>query len=51
MTFLCVLINNYHIIGLELMYMPAASVFEPKQYDLNYTREIYRNAWLGETDL
>ena len=32
--------------------MLAASVFKPEQYDLKYfTREIYRNEWVGEIDL
>ena len=32
--------------------MFAASVFKPKQYDLkDFTCEIYRNEWLGETDI
>ena len=52
MTFLRVLIKNYNIIGLELIFMLAASVFKPKQYDLkDFTCEIYRNEWLGEIDL
>ena len=45
MTFLCVLIKNYNI--LELIFMLAASVFKPEQYDLKYfTCEIYRNKWI-----
>ena len=51
MRFLYVLIKNY-IIGLELIFMLTASVFKPKQYDLkDFTCEIYRNKWIGETDL
>ena len=34
MTFLHVLIKNDNIIVLELIFMLAASVFKPKQYDL-----------------
>ena len=52
MTFLYVLIKNYNIIGLELIFMLTASVFKPKQYDLkDFTCEIYRNEWLSKTDL
>ena len=52
MTFFCVLIKNYNIIVLELVFMLAASVFKPEQYDLkDFTSEIYRNKWIGETDL
>ena len=51
MTFLRVLIKNY-IIVLKLIYMLAASVFKPEQYELkDFTCEIYRNEWIGETDL
>ena len=51
MTFLRVLIKNYNIIVLELIFMLAASVFKPKQYDLkDFTGEIYRNEWIGELD-
>ena len=52
MTFLHVLIKNCNIIVLELIFMLAASVFKPEQYDLkDFTCEIYRNEWIGETDL
>jgi len=52
MTFLRVLIKNYNIIVLGLKFMPAALVFKPEQYDLkDFTCEIYRNQWIGETDL
>ena len=52
MTFLHVLIKNYNIIVLELIFMLAASVFKPEQYDLkDFTCEIYGNKWIGETDL
>ena len=52
MTFLRVLIKNYNIIVLELIFMLAASVFKPNQYDLkDFTFEIYRNEWIGENDL
>ena len=52
MTFFCVLIKNYNIIVLELIFMLAASVFKPEQYDLkDFTSEIYRNKWLCEIDL
>ena len=52
MTFLRVLIKNYNIIVLELKFMPAALVYKPEQYDLkDFTCEIYRNQWIGETDL
>ena len=52
MTFLHVLLKNYNIITLELIFMLAASVFKPKQYDLKkFTCEIYRNEWIGKTDL
>ena len=52
MTFLRVLIKTYNIIGLELICMLAGLVFKRKQYDLEVlTCEIYRNEWLGETDL
>ena len=51
-TFLHVLIKNYNIIILELIFMLAASVFKPKQYDLkDFTCEIYKNEWIGETDV
>ena len=34
------------------MFMLAASVFKPEQYDLkDFTHEIYRNEWIGEIDL
>ena len=52
MTFLHVLIKNYNIIVLELIFMLAASVFKHKQYDLkDFTCETYRNELIGETDL
>ena len=52
MIFLHVLIKNYNIIVLELIFMLAASVFKPEQYDLkDFTCEIYGNKWIGETDL
>ena len=52
MTFLRVLIRKYNIIVLELIFMLAASVFKPEQYDLkDFACEIYRNEWIGETDL
>ena len=52
MRFLCVLIKNYNIIVLELIFMLAASVFKPKQYDRkDFTCEIYRNEWIGEMNL
>ena len=52
MTFLHVLIKNYNVITLELIFMPAALVFKPEQYELkDFTCEIYRNEWIGETDL
>ncbi len=52
MTFLRVLIKNYNITVLELIFMLAASVFKPEQYDLkDFTCEIYRNEWIGEIDL
>ena len=52
MTFLHVLIKNYNIIVLELIFMLAASVFKPEQYDQkDFTSEIYRNEWIGEIDL
>ena len=52
MTFLHVLIKNYNIIVLELIFMLAASVFKSEQYDLkDFTCEIYRNEWIGEIDL
>ena len=50
MTFLHVLIKNYNIIVLELIFMLAASVFKPEQHDLkDFNCEIYRNEWIGET--
>ena len=52
MTFLRVLIKNYNIIVLKLIFMLAASVFKPEQYDQkDFTSEIYRNEWIGEIDL
>ena len=52
MTFLCVLIKNYNTVVLELIFMLAASVFKPEQYDLKgFTCEIYRNEWIDKTDL
>ena len=52
MTFLHVLLKNYNIVIPELIFMLAASVFKPEQYDLkDFTCEIYRNEWIGETDL
>ena len=52
MTFLRVLIKNYNIIVLEQIFMLAASVFKPKQYDLkDFTCEIYRNECIGKIDL
>ena len=52
MTFLHVLIKNYNIIVLELIYILAALVFKSEQYDLkDFTCEIYGNEWIGEIDL
>ena len=52
MTFLRVLIKIYNIVVLELIFMLAASVFKPEQYDLkDFTSEIYRNEWIGKIDL
>ena len=52
MTFLHVLIKNYNIIVLELIFMLAASVLKPEKCDLkDFTCEIYRNECVGETDL
>ena len=52
MTFLRVLIKNYNIIVVEQIFMLAALVFKPEQYDLKeFTCEIYRNEWIGEIDL
>ena len=52
MTFLHVLIKNYNIIVLELIFMLAASVFKSEQYDLkDFTCEIYRNECIGDIDL
>ena len=52
MTVLRVLIKNYNIIVMELIFMFAASGFKPEQYDLkDFTCEIYRNEWIGEIDI
>ena len=52
MTFLRVLIKNYNIIVLELIFMLAASVLKPKQYGVkDFTCQIYRNEWIGKNGL
>ena len=52
MTFLCVLIKNYNIIVLEVIFKLAALVFKPEEYDLkDFTFEIYRNKWIGKIDI